>query len=109
MLEYTFLVDELVYQAPGERLRRLAREPAIHELLQVVRCGTGAHDLQRQRRKRYADQQLGRADARRVLDHHPVIGSTGENAAAGNGVTVDRRYYRSRVKEQALQHLSERL
>ena len=58
------------------------------------------HDLEGERRKRHAYQQLGHADAPASARHDPPVGAAGEHATAGDGMPVDRRHHRLGMEER---------
>ena len=64
-----------------------------------------AHDLEGERRKRHAHQQFGHADAPALARHDAAVGATGEHAAAGDGMAVDRRHHGLGMKEHRVVEL----
>ena len=72
---------------------------AQDRLAEKIRRRGVPHDLEGERGKRHADQQFGDADAPAVVRHDAAVGASGEHAAAGDGVAVDRGHHRLGMKE----------
>ena len=65
-----------------------------------------AHDLQREWRKRNADERLRNPDAAR--GHQPIVAGEADDRAAGNGMPVHGRDCRLRKEEHRAKHCIER-
>ena len=92
-------IDELVDQAARRPLRRRIGRGAENHVLEMLRRRGATHDLHGDRRKRHADEQLGHPDPAGVTHHQPPVGGTREHAASGDGMPVDCRHHRLRVRE----------
>ena len=92
-------VDHLVDAAPRQRGVDIIGRSAESKFRQMPARHGKAHDLESERWKRHADQELGDADAAATPRHDAAVGATGEHAAAGNGVAVDRRHHRSGMEK----------
>ena len=74
---------------------------------ELGRADREPHDLVRNGRERDADGELGDADAAAAVRHDPPVACAGEDAAAGDGMPVDRRDDRLRHPEHRFERVVE--
>ena len=97
-----FRRDDRIDQTAFKRSVDVESGAGVEQLRQVPCRHRKTHRLERDRGKGHPDQKLGHTDAAIRPRHDAAVGTAGEHAAAGNGVTVDGRHNRLREKEQSV-------